>query len=160
MKIGRRQAAIGKAKADVSADGQVLVRYMTQSDRTYNAAMRMMLALKADRRKYGDEDDDESAPGDAPAADVGEEEDRAPEVASAPVEIDPEPAVIPAVEDQKPTEAVPTQVVAPVAGNNPVAPAPAVLLPAASPIDHDPLVAVIEKYKKEFAHLREFDHLK
>jgi hypothetical protein len=59
-----KKAAIGQAPADVSAKGQVLVRYQNQTDRTYNAAMRTVLALKADRKKHddGDLDDPESEP--------------------------------------------------------------------------------------------------
>ncbi len=47
-----KKAAIGKAHADVSADGQVLVRYLNQTDRTYKAAMRMA-ALAAPRPTGG-----------------------------------------------------------------------------------------------------------
>ena len=108
----RKQAAIGQARSDVSADGQILFRYMTQSDRTYNAAMKMLLSLKADRRKYGGDDDDESEPEEAPGAELSQEENSAPEFASEPVEIEPEPAVVPAVDDEKPSEAVTTEVAA------------------------------------------------
>jgi hypothetical protein len=99
----RKKAAIGKAAADVSAQGQVLVRYHNQADRTFNASMRMVLALKADRWKHGDGDLDE------------------PEATDQDHETDPEPAV----EGEKPTEAVTTQVADPPTTNNADQPAQA-----------------------------------
>jgi hypothetical protein len=155
----QKKAAIGKALADVSPAGQVLVRYANQADRTFSASLKLVLTLKADRRKFGDGELDDPAPEQTPAANPCDAEDPAPEVASEPVEIDPQPAVIPAAQDEKPTEAVATEVVGPVDGNNAVSEVPAVLLPTPDPIQGDPLVAVIEKYRKEFSDLREFDHL-
>jgi hypothetical protein len=206
----QKLTAIGKAQIDTSAAGEKRVRYLNQSDRNFYAAMRTVLALKAERRKYGEADIDEAGPGDAAEAEV------AADVATDPVAMVPEAAVIPAVEDQKPSEAVAPQVVGPVVGNNAtsaapavvpagigarglgiggsdpgstaavgvaavedqkpseaVAPqvvglvvgnnatsaAPAVVSPAVVPSHGDPLLAVIEKYKSEFAHLREYDHL-
>ena len=58
----QKKAAIGKAAADVSAAGQVLVRYANQADRRFNASMRLVLALKAERCKHGDGDGDLDEP--------------------------------------------------------------------------------------------------
>ena len=52
----QKKAAIGMAQIDISAAGEKRVRYLNQSDRGFHAAMRMVLALKAERRKYGDDD--------------------------------------------------------------------------------------------------------
>ena len=80
--------------------------------------------------------------------------------AKAAAESGPEPAVIRVVGVQTPSEAVTTQVVAPIGGDNAVSPVPAALLAAHDPVAHDPALAVIEKYKREFdLQLWEFDHL-
>jgi hypothetical protein len=178
-----KQTAIGMAPCEVSHEGQLRSRYLTQADRTFNAALKMMLTLKADRRKYGPEVDDPApAPVASPDADgapapgdVATEPERAvtvsdppapadvaspaPEVASGPIAIDPEPMVLALVNVEKPSEAVTTQVVAPIAGNDPIPAAPAGLDAAASLIEPDPLVDVIERFQREIARLREYDHL-
>jgi hypothetical protein len=155
----QKQAAIGKALADVSADGQVLVRYANQADRTFNTSMKLALTLKAERRKFGDGELDDPAPKVTSAAHPGDEADPASEVVSAAVETDPRPAVEPAAQDEKPTEAVATQVAGPIEGNNAVSPAPAVLLPTSELTQGDPLLPVIEKYRKEFADRPRIQHL-
>ena len=152
----QKKAAIGEAQTEVSREGQTRARYIAQSDRTLYAALRMVLTLQADRRKHGDPDLEEPTPEDAAGADLGDAENQAPEMTSAGVELGPETVVIPAAEEQTPNEAVTTQVVGPAGGNNAVSAAPAALLKAQEPIEHDPLVAVIEKYQKEFDHLREY----
>ena len=74
-------------------------------------------------------------------------------------EMDPRPGVISAVNDQSQNEPEATQVIGPVVGYNPSPAAPAVIAPAPAADNHDAEVAIVEKYKKEFDHLREFDHL-
>jgi hypothetical protein len=171
----QKMTAIGKAQIDVSADGEKRVRYLNACDRTLNAAMRMVLALKADRRKFGAEDTDEPAPGDAPGADVAHDEKPAPAagpdpagldtprpqdenagpkppaVAAELVETAPEAAVIPAVETQKPSEAVAPQVVGPAEANNsdPVGPGhPQPALVRLSAEDH---AAIRAQYRESVA---------
>ena len=73
--------------------------------------------------------------------------------------MDPQPGVIRAVKDQSPNEPEATQVVGPVVGYNPSSAAPAVISPAPAPYNHDAAVALVEKYRKEFDHLRDYDHL-
>jgi hypothetical protein len=51
----------GKAEADTSADGQTRERYHAMASRGLGAAIRQFLALKAERRKRGDGDDDEES---------------------------------------------------------------------------------------------------
>jgi hypothetical protein len=99
----QKKAAIGKAAADVSAAGQVLVRYGNQADRIFNASMRLVLALKAERWKHGDGDLDEAEPSTEATEPV---ENTAPET------------VLPAVEAEKPTEAVTTEVAGPATTND------------------------------------------
>ena len=172
----QKMTAIGKAQIDVTAQGEKRVRYLNQTDRSFNAAMRMVLALKAKRRKYGDEYDDEPAPGDAAGDSEGQEQRPGSAMMSDPVGFNPpkpqspipdpdrcetasEAAVIAAGEGEKRSEAMVPQVVGPPAGNNPISSPPAVLAPTPAPVHHDPLLALIEAGKKEFAHLREYDHL-
>ena len=108
-----KKLAIEKAQAEVHAEGQTRARYIDQSIRRFQGSMRMAMALKAERRKFGEEDDDGPAAGMHRRADASHAADPAPESASDPVEIVPESAVNPFVEVQKPSEAVTTQVVTP-----------------------------------------------
>jgi hypothetical protein len=103
----QKKAAIGKAAADVSAAGQVLVRYGNQADRMFNASMRLVLELKAERWKHGDGDLDEPEPEPATIDEPCPEP--SPE-ASEPVENSAPEAVLPVGEAEKPTEAVATEV--------------------------------------------------
>ena len=111
----QKTAAIGKAAADASAAGQVLVRYGNQADQRFNASMRLVLALKAERWKHGDGDLDEPEPEPATIDEPCPEP--SPE-ASEPVENSAPEAVIPVGEAEKPTEAVATEVAGPATTNN------------------------------------------
>jgi hypothetical protein len=106
----QKEAAIGKALADVSAAGQVLVRYGNQADQRFSASMRLALALKAERLKHGDGDLDEP---EAPPEATDPAETAAPE------------PVPPDVEAEKPTEAVATEMAVPATPYNADPPAEA-----------------------------------
>ena len=55
-------AAIGSAQSACDRDGEKRERYAAQSDRTFNAAVRLLLALKQERRKHGDRSGSKSIP--------------------------------------------------------------------------------------------------
>ena len=149
------EQAIGLTQADVSAESEKRARYIAQSDRVFNSSLRLMLALKADRYKYDDCDLDDSEPG----AEPGQDDERGAEVATEPVETDPQTAVIPADTVEKPSEPDVSQVGAPEAGNDEISTPPAALEPAAAPVGNDPLRAVIETGYKAFDDLREYDQI-
>ena len=67
-----------------------------------------------------------------------------------PGEMDPQPGLIPAVNDQTQNEPETTQVVGPVDGYNPGSAAPAALPPAPAPDNHAAAVAVVETHEKEW----------
>ena len=71
-------------------------------------------------------------------------------------EMDPQPGVIPAVNEQSQNEPQTTQVVDPVAANRPGTPAPVVFTLTPAPYNHAAAVALVEKHQKEFDHLREY----
>jgi hypothetical protein len=149
-------AAIGTAQSDVSREGEKRQRYVSQSDRTFNASVRLLLALKQDRRQHGDLSQDTGNVEDGPTTEALHP---ASTVASEPAKNDPLPAVVGAQTNQTQNEPETTQVFGQAIDNNPASTSPAVIPPAPAPVHHDPLLAVIEKYKNEFAHLREYDHL-
>ena len=149
------QQAIGLAQADVSAESEKRARYIAQSDRVFNSSLRLMLALKADRYKYGDCDLDDSEPG----AEPGQADEGAAEVTTEPVETAPQTAVIPADTVEKPSEPGESQVVAPEAGNDEFFTPPAALKPAAAPVGSHPLRVLIETGYKAFDDLREYDQI-
>ncbi len=139
---------IGMAQSLVTPEGSKWQGYAATNKRLHFGALRTLFAIQHERLEVWRGDlgglDRDVVPAVVPA-ESGEPQD-----------LEPKPGETPAVENQNENGAVVTQIVAPAGGNNPVAPAPAALLPAASPLDQDPLVAVIEKYQKEFDHLREY----
>ncbi len=111
-------AALGVAQAPCDRESVTRDRYITQGDRTFNTAVRMLLALKQERRKHGDEsraDRNGNAEAMATTADVGHQ---GPDAASTPEEMAPQAEAIPAVNEEKVNEPEPTQVVAQPAANN------------------------------------------
>jgi hypothetical protein len=141
-----KQTAIGKAQVDVSAEGEKRNRYLNQSVRTFQAAMRLMLAFKADRRKQGDQDECETTP------EVDPVREEVPVVETAA-----EGAVIEAVASETPSEAVVAEVVGPEAGCNEVLAAATDGLPDASPEEVHPFQVLFEAGGQGFKLLRESD---
>ena len=68
-----KEAAIGKAESDISADGARRMRYMDMSDRTMYASLRTVLALKKERKASDDElpELDYGPPEDEPPPETG-----------------------------------------------------------------------------------------
>jgi hypothetical protein len=131
---GRKvKAAFDMAQSAIDRAGVTWERYIGASDRTFNAALRLLLAIKEERRKHGDEDED-------PA-----DESQAPEATFFPAAEAPPAAVGPAETAQAQNKAVAPQVAGPVASNNPAS-APRTLIRTAPAVaDDDPLLALIEK---------------
>jgi hypothetical protein len=127
----QKAAAIGKAVADASAAGQVLVRYGNQADQRFNASMRLVLALKAERYKHGDGDLDE------PSTDTTD-----------PVETAAPEAVVPAVDAEKPTEAVATEVACTATTNDADQPAEAIPSSACPQISVEDDAAIRAHYRQ------------
>ena len=85
-------AALGVAQSPCDRESVTRDRYITQSDRTFNTAVRMLLALKQERRKHGDEsradrDDNAESTATPTATDVGHQ---GPDAASRPEEMAPQ----------------------------------------------------------------------
>jgi hypothetical protein len=144
------QQEVGLTQADVSAGSQTRARYLAQSDRTFNSSMRLMLALKADRYKYGEGDLDDSET---------EDDEGAAEATTEPVETAPETIVVAADTVEKPNEPGASQVVAPTAASDEIFAPPTALKPATAPVGNDALQALIESGYQEFDDLREFDQI-
>ena len=147
------QAALGAAQSPCDGAAEKRQRHINQSDRTFTTAVRLLLALKQERRKYGDE----ARVGTNPAGTQAPSPDpERPETGSDGAEMDPQPGVIPAVIEQSQNEPQTTQVVGPVAANRPGTPAPVVFTPTPAPYNHAAAVALVEKHQKEFDHLRDY----
>jgi hypothetical protein len=142
------QQELGLTQADVSAGSQTRARYLAQSDRAFNSAMRLMLALKADRYENGEGDLGDSEP---------QNNEGACGVATGPVETAPETTVVPTETAEKPNEPGASQLVAPETGTDEIFTPPAALKPAAAPVGIDAVQALIERGFQEFDDLREFD---
>jgi hypothetical protein len=108
------KAALGVAQSPCDRDGEKTTRYMNQSDRIFFAAVRLLLSLKNDRRKHGDDKSPkEDIPPQAPSPDP-----EGPETVSASEAMDPQKGVIPAVDDPGEIEPDTTQVIDQPATNN------------------------------------------
>jgi hypothetical protein len=145
-------AALGAAQSPCDRESVTRDRYITQSDRAFNTAVRVLLALKQERRKHGDESlDDPNDDAEPTAADLGHQ---GPDAASGPEEMDVPADVIPAVNEQTPNEPDATQVIVPEAGNNADRPAPADAngpVPLISPEVH---AANMERRKKTMEYVQ------
>ena len=113
-------AALGVAQSPCDRESVTRDRYITQSDRTFNTAVRVLLALKQERRKHGDEsradrDDIAESTATPTATDQGHQ---GPDAASRPAEMAPQAKAIPAVNEEKVNEPDATEVVVPMAGND------------------------------------------
>ncbi len=166
-------AALNTAQAPVDRAAVTRARYLADSDRTLFATTRLLQALKKDRRDHGDLDPeppiDEGVKAEAVAdpAESGEpmadqrndEVIQAPEGADSAVVEAPPHAETPAGIDAIRNEAVAPEVVGQVGDNEPVSPAPVVGPTAPAATELDPFEAIVEKYKKVFDELRQYDHL-
>jgi hypothetical protein len=175
-----RATAIGEAESDVTATGDRRQRYAATSRRISHAALRMLITLKNERRKFGegeleDVDEETSPTAEAAPAEAGAEclqpQDTAPESnhdepaavaapATAATAESPQPAPAPAATGRGKNEPVTTQVVGGVSRNNAPAPRAAVAPTVPPGHDHDAFLRLVEEGMKEFAHLRQYDHLK
>jgi hypothetical protein len=166
-----RATAIGEAESDATAAGDRRQRYAATSRRISHAALRMLINLKHERRKFGEGElegvDEETSQGAeaAPAeclqpqemAQESNHEEPAAAPATAAEAAQPTPA--PAVIGHGKNEPVATQVVGGVGRNNAPAARAAVAPTVPSGYNHDAFMALVEEGKKEFAHLRQYDHI-
>ena len=110
-------AALGVAQSPCDRESVTRERYITQSDRTFNTAVRTLLALKQERRKHGDESRADRN-GNAESMAMTDLGHQGPDAASRPEEMVPQAEGIPAVNDQKVNEPEATQAVDQPAANN------------------------------------------
>ena len=143
-------AALGVAQSPCDRESVTRDRYITQGDRTFNTSVRMLLALKQERRKHGDES---RADRDDTTSRRRRRRRRTRVIRArmrppVPRKWTPRRMAIPAVNEEKVNEPEATQVVAPVAGNNADRPAPMNTngaAPLISPEDHAAIQAQHEK---------------
>ena len=138
-------AALGAAQSPCDGAAEKRQRHINQSDRTFTTAVRLLLALKQERRKYGDEARVGTNPPGTPAPSPDPER---PETASDPEEMAPQPGVIPAVNDQSQNEPQTMQVVCPPAANNAGLPASVVTHGPMVPFSAEEDAAIRAQYRK------------
>jgi hypothetical protein len=150
-------AALGVAQSPCDRESITRDGYINRSDRTFNTSVRLLLALKQERRKHGDEspadrNDDTEATATPTPTDVGRQ---GPDGASRPEETAPQAEPVPAVNEEKVNEPGATEVVIPVVGydadrwtpTEAIGPAP-VLSPedhAAIKAEHDRMMEFVRK---------------
>jgi hypothetical protein len=147
-------AAVGVAQSPCDRESVTRDRYITQSDRTFNTQVRVLLALKQERRQYGDESRADRGDYTESRATPTDQGHRGPDAASRPEEMAPQAVAIPVVNEEKVNEPGATQVVVPVTGNdadrcvptNAIGPAPLL-----SPEDH---AAIQAHYQKSQEYVR------
>jgi hypothetical protein len=164
----RLAAALSEAQGPVDRAAVTRARYVNDSDRTLFAGVRVLLALKKERRQYGDVDpeapsDDgvtgETVAGPAdccePRADQPNDDlTRAPEVAvPTVVEAPPEPAE-PAASRPDSERSGGPEVVGPIGTKDSTPADPALAAAAPDETGLDPLEALIAKYNKVIDDLR------
>jgi hypothetical protein len=164
-----RATAIGEAESDVTAAGDRRKRYAATSVRISHAALRMLITLKNERRKFEEGEPqgvDEEA---SPAAQAAPAPAQGPEVYSAMPESNRhessaapangaealDPGAVPAVANHGKNEPVTTQVPGNTGRNNAPAASPAAVSRFLARYDHDALVALVARSKQELARLRE-----
>ena len=144
-------AAIGAAQSPCDRDAEKRDRYVNASDRTFNAAVRLLLALKQERRKHGDGSQEEINPPDPRAPRPDPER---PEVASDPVEMEPQAGVIPADNDQSQNEPETTQVVVQTATNNAAPAGPVLPQGPEVRLSEEDIAAIREQYRQSLAKVK------
>ena len=143
--------AIGEAKSDVTTAGSKRNAYGARNTRLQFAALRMLFALQRERREFGEGDLSEP---EAPESTGEEAQTESTTVLDTLLEGDDG-----APEDLTENEPVVSEVVDSNGSNNASETRPEVNPAAPAASAGDPLESIIEKYQREFDHLREYDHL-
>jgi hypothetical protein len=142
-------AALGVAQSPCDRESVTRDRYITQSDRTFSTQVRVLLTLKHERRKHGDESKvDREDCAESTATHQGHQ---GPYAASQAEGMAPQAKEIPAVSEEKVNEPETTEVLIAVAGNDADRWAPTEAIapaPLLSPEDHAAIQAQYQKSKE------------